>query len=120
MALSNTRWERFCQAYALCVNATEAAKSAGYSSATAAQQGSRLLRNVEISQRIEEIVSELSASQAADAAEVLLYLSETMRNEDLEDSVRLRAAELLGRRHGLFRPTALASASVPVVIVDDV
>ena len=45
--------QRFVEEYLLDLNATQAAIRAGYSARTAEQQGSRLLRNVKVSQAIE-------------------------------------------------------------------
>lgn len=57
--LSNKRYESFCQSYVSTGwNATRAAKDAGYSEKTAYSQGSRLLKIVEVQQRIDEIILE--------------------------------------------------------------
>jgi len=50
--------EKFCREYIIDLNATQAAIRAGYSKKTASSQGERLLRNVEISKRIEELKTE--------------------------------------------------------------
>lgn len=46
---------RFCEEYLIDLNATQAAIRAGYSEATAAEQGSRLLINVNIQNYIQEL-----------------------------------------------------------------
>lgn len=51
----NPQQERFAQEYAIDLNATRAATRAGYSAATAYSQGSRLLNDVEVSKRIDEL-----------------------------------------------------------------
>ena len=51
--------ERFAQAYVLHRNATEAAKTAGYSARSAYNQGYRMLKNGEIAERITDLESEL-------------------------------------------------------------
>ena len=51
--------ERFAQAYVLHRNATEAAKTAGYSARSAYNQGYRMLKNDEIAERITDLESEL-------------------------------------------------------------
>lgn len=58
--LKNARHELFCQYYVTelkgrIYNATQSAIKAKYSEKTAAQQASRLLRNVKIKQRIDEL-----------------------------------------------------------------
>jgi phage terminase small subunit len=61
MAL-NDKQEKFAQAYILHRNATEAAKTAGYASASAYNQGYRNLQNGEIKERIEELENTLETS----------------------------------------------------------
>ena len=61
MAL-NDKQEKFAQAYILHRNATEAAKTAGYASASAYNQGYRNLQSEEIKQRIEELENTLETS----------------------------------------------------------
>ncbi|CAA7626651.1 terminase small subunit [Magnetospirillum sp. SS-4] len=51
------RQERFVQEYLIDLNATRAAIRAGYSARTAAQQGERLLRNVEVKREVERAMS---------------------------------------------------------------
>jgi len=53
--LKNDQHEEFCQQYIIDLNQTKAAERAKYSKKTAAQQASRLLRNVKIQQRIAEL-----------------------------------------------------------------
>lgn len=51
--MMNERKRRFVQAYLLDPNATRAAKAVGYSEKTSVAQGSRLLRDVDVSRLIE-------------------------------------------------------------------
>ncbi|MDH2234558.1 terminase small subunit [Delftia tsuruhatensis] len=53
MALT-PKQERFAAEYLIDLNATQAATRAGYSAKTAASQGERLLRNVEVAKAIQE------------------------------------------------------------------
>jgi phage terminase small subunit len=55
----NNRQEKFAQSYILHRNASEAARSAGYASNTANNQGYRLLQMPEIQERIEDLEKEL-------------------------------------------------------------
>ena len=57
--------DTFCREYLVDLNATAAARRAGYSNGTAHVQGPRLLANVRVAERIEELQSE-----AAERAEV--------------------------------------------------
>lgn len=56
-ALKDPKHEKFAQEYCVDFNATQAARRAGYSKKTAKQQGSRLLTNVDISQRVHELAT---------------------------------------------------------------
>jgi uncharacterized protein (UPF0335 family) len=58
----NEKQEKFAQSYILHRNATEAAKAAGYSNSSAANQGYRLLQNPEIVERIEDLEKELETN----------------------------------------------------------
>jgi len=55
----NLKQEKFCQAYVMYRNATEASKAAGYSDTSAHTQGHRLKQRPEINERIEELEKEL-------------------------------------------------------------
>jgi len=52
MSELNEMQKRFCQEYLISLNATQAAKKAGYSEKTARSQGNRLLTNVDIQEYI--------------------------------------------------------------------
>lgn len=95
--------EKFCELYASLGNATEAAKQAGYSEKTAYSQGQRMLKNVEIRSRIEEISTKQQKGRIADAEEVLTFFSDMMRDGKVQDKDRLRAAENLAKRMGIDR-----------------
>ena len=60
MAKLTPKQERFCEEYLIDLNATQAAVRAGYSEKTAYSAGQRLLRNVEIQNRIAELKAERS------------------------------------------------------------
>ena len=62
LIMLNEKQEKFAQSYVLHNNATEAAKSAGYSAASAANQGYRLLQIDEIVERIRILENELETN----------------------------------------------------------
>ena len=133
--------KRFADEYLVDCNATQAAIRAGYSKKTAYSQGQRLLKNVEVKAYIDERLAKMSSDKIADAEEVMKYLTSVLRGESTAEIVviegegdgissarridkapdekeRLKAAELLGKRYGIF--TEKTSVSVePVVIVND-
>lgn len=59
MALSG-KIERFCEEYVVDYNATQAAIRAGYKEKSAANQGSRLLKNDEVLARVRELQEEFN------------------------------------------------------------
>ena len=73
----NNKQRVFVEEYLKCWNATEAAKRAGYSERTAYSHGARLLKDVEISDAIEERLKELHMS----TDEALQLLAEQARGD---------------------------------------
>lgn len=121
----NARQKRFVSEYIVDQNATQAAIRAGYSEKTAYSQGQRLLKHVEIKSALEKLQKEIRQKNIADAVEVEEFLSLSMKGEIKEEVVvtenigdyeskariikkqisakdRIKAAELLGKRHDLF------------------
>lgn len=75
--LKNERNERFCQAYLITLNRSEAAKSAGYSERSAATQGYELMKKPEILARVRELRKERMERMGLDADFVLHELIDT-------------------------------------------
>jgi len=129
--------KRFADYYIETGNATEAAGLAGYSERTAYSIGGENLRKPEIKNYIDERLKQLDAERIADATEVLKYLTEVIRGESETEEVfagpagvetvmkkpnereRLKAAELLGKRYGLYTDKVRLGGNVAVQIMDD-
>jgi len=113
--------KRFVDEYLIDLNATQAAIRAGYSPKTAKSIGQRLLTFVDVKTEIEEQLERMHSERTADAREVIEYLSDVMRGKSRshvlclcgegcqeviekppDERERLKAAELLGKRYGLF------------------
>lgn len=117
--------QRFCEEYLIDLNATQAAIRSGYSKKTAAQTAARLLTNVKIQEYIENRMAEKEAALIADQDEVLKYLTSVLRGQSKSTEIvieglgdgstkarkmekepsekdKLKAAELLGKRYGLY------------------
>ena len=116
---------RFVDAYIETGNAAEAARRAGYKSRNADVMGRENLRKPTVRKVLEARLEELEDAQIADAREVLIHLTSAMRGE-IEEEIpvvegcgkgvskariirkhisardRLRAAEMLMKRHGLL------------------
>lgn len=130
---------RFCDEYLVDANATAAAIRAGYSKRTAASIGAENLIKPDIKNYIARRMAEKEAELIADQDEVLQYLTSVMRGRSRSSVVvvenvgdymsearemekgpdekeRLKAAELLGRRHNLFSEKVKVDVNLPVVI----
>ncbi len=134
----NAKQKRFCDEYLVDCNATQAAIRAGYSARTANEQAARLLANVSIKAYIDEKMERLHNERTADAQEVLEYLTAVMRGQQTEQTLisvgdgvqkigdievgardRLKAAELIGKRFGLFKEGLELAGVLPVVIAGE-
>lgn len=135
----NERQMRFVDEYMIDLNATQAAIRAGYSVKTAYSQGQRLLKNVEIKTELDERMEKTRSLKIADATEIMEYLTSVMRGESEAEVVvvegcgegfssartmqkapdekeKLKAAELLGKRYGMFNDKLNVDGVIPVVI----
>ncbi len=125
MGKMTDKQRRFCDEYLVDLNATQAAIRAGYSPKTARKIGQENLTKPDIKEYIEQRMAEKESELIADQDEVLKYLTSVLRGEsrssvvvvesigdfmsearELEKSPdekeRLKAAELLGKRYGIF------------------
>lgn len=125
MAKMTAKQRRFCDEYLIDLNATQAAIRAGYSKKTARKIGQENLTKQDIRQYIDARMAEKESELIADQNEVLRYLTAVMRGESRSSVVvveslgdfmsearemekapdekeRLKAAELLGKRYGLY------------------
>lgn len=117
--------KRFCDEYLIDLNATQAAIRAGYSPNTAKQIGSEHLTKPDIQEYIRQRMAEKDEKLIARQDEVLKYLTRVMRRQEVDYGTNVvsdgegtsrveitqlptkvadasRAAELLGKRYGLF------------------
>jgi len=134
--------QRFCDEYLIDLDGTKAAIRAGYSPKTAAAIASENLRKPKLREYIAERMAEKEKQLIADQDEVLKYLISVLRGESQSEVVvivssgdfmteaqkiqkapdekeRLKAAELLGKRYGLYTDKMDVSGAVPVVITGE-
>lgn len=133
----NARQRKFCDEYLIDCNAKQAAIRAGYSEKTAYSIANENLKKPELKAYIDEQLERLHNEKTADSQEVLEYLTAVMRGEHKEQTLqligegvqkiadidvsakeRLRAAELIGKRYGMFKDNVNVDLE-PVFIVDD-
>lgn len=136
---------RFCDEYLIDCNATRAYKAAYpriKNDNVAKSAGNRLLTFVDIKEYIQTRLDEMASAKVATAEEVIQYLTSVMRGESDSEVVvvtgdgdgyssaervkknpdekeRLKAAELLGKRYGLFTDKVNVAGTTKVTIVDD-
>ena len=109
--------ELFVCEYLVDLNATQAAIRAGYSEKTSAEQGARLLRNVNVKNYIDEKLKEVESQKIMQVQEILERFTSIARGETSEEYLtsadeiitlktkkkdELKALELLGKYHSLF------------------
>ncbi len=105
---------RFVEEYLIDLNATAAAKRAGYSAKTAEVQGCRLLRKVQVQQSIQkgqEALSERTLVAQDDVVRGLLKEAEYM-DEGSSHSARVSAWAHLGKHLGMFTDNLNLGGSV--------
>ena len=109
--------QRFVDEYIISGNATQAAIKAGYSKRSAQQTGAENLLKPVIKAEIDRRNAEIKSAKTADMQEVMEYLASVMRGEQTESVAtakgiyndvpvsakdRIKAAELIGKRHGAW------------------
>lgn len=137
--------KRFCDEYLIDLNGTRAYKAA-YPSVksdhTATVNAGRLLTNADVRAYLDAELEKLHNAKTADTQEVMEYLTAVLRGESSasvvvvegvgdgcseartitkppDEKERLKAAELLGKRFGLFTDKIDANAPITIVIKDD-
>lgn len=139
--------KRFCDEYIIDCNAAQAAVRAGYSEKTARFASQWINENnlkkptskyvSEMRQYIDEQLEKIHNEKTADAQEVIEYLTSVMRGEQKEKTLRLagdgvqeiaeidvaakerlKAAELIGKRYGLFKENIDVNGET-IILVND-
>ncbi|MGY3725004.1 phage terminase small subunit [Granulicatella balaenopterae] len=143
MAEMTPKQQKFADEYIISGNATDAAKKAGYSEKTARYIGSENLTKPVIKNYIDERMKEYQDKQIATQEEVLNFLTNSMIGEVDEEVVvtvgtgdgrsavrkvrkeisakdRIKAAELLGKRYGIWTDKQQIESVAQVVFIDDI
>ena len=138
-ALPNKKHEKFCTEYVKDMNATQAAIRAGYSENTASAQGSRLLNNVNVKQRVAELREDyldeniMTAKQVEyELTKIALGLSSEKQvviegvgegitkariiDKPPDEKSRLKALELMAKRHRILSVDTTVDIK-PVIIM---
>lgn len=136
------RQRRFADEYLIDCNGTRAYKAAYpgvKSDKVAGVNAARMLGNASVSSYIQSKLDQISSQKTADAQEVMEYLTSVLRGQSRatvcvtvgtgdgtsraklvekppDEKERLKAAELLGKRYGLYTDRVDVGGSIPVVI----
>lgn len=142
MSRMTNKQKRFCDEYLIDLNATQAAIRAGYSKKTANRIATENLSKLVIKEYIEARMAEKEDSLIAKQDEVLKYLTSVLRgtskseivvvegvgmgesqavkvNKAPDEKERLKAAELLGKRYGLYTEKIEADVDAELTIKID-
>ncbi len=134
--------KRFCDEYLIDLNGTQAAIRAGYSEKTANRIATENLSKPVIKDYISARMAEKDAELIATQDEVLKYLTSVLRGESVssvivvestgdfmsmaremdkhpDEKERLKAAELLGKRYGLYTEKIEADVDTELNITID-
>ena len=93
--------QAFCREYIIDLNASAAARRAGYSTRTAEQQGYQLLQHSSVQTGIQSLMDERIERTAVDADYVVQHLKHEVENAR-SDSARVAALGLLARHLGML------------------
>lgn len=97
------KYKKFCLSFrANGGNATAAAIVAGYSEKTAAQAGSRLLKNVKVKQYLQELANDANRKQIITIDKRQEILSQVALDENAETNARIRAIDVLNKMDGIY------------------
>jgi phage terminase small subunit len=133
--------EAFIREYMVDLNATQAAIRAGYSEKTATEQGSRLLTNVKVLARIEELKNKRAEKLEVDAEWVLKRLMQisdrcmtaepvlafNYETKELEETGEYKfdstgankSTELIGKHLGMFKDKVEHSGNLVIFKGED-
>ena len=142
VAKLTAKQKRFCDEYLIDLNATQAAIRSGYSEKTANRIGTENLSKPVIKEYIDARMAEKESELIASQDEVLKYLTSVLRGKNKSTEIvvegigegcskartikkepsekdRLKAAELLGKRYGLYTEKIEADIAIPVFAGED-
>jgi len=110
----NAKQERFCVEYIADPNASAAARRAGYSERTAYAQGNRLLKDPEVSKRIQAARDEIHTARIASHQRLCEICTEMIEDPSLNPRHRIAAINALAKLKGYAVTGADADRSMRV------
>lgn len=135
----NARQKRFCDEYLISLNATDAAKKAGYKGNYVGQNADKLLKNTKIQSYLEKRLAEKESALIADQDDILKLLTRIVMGEEQGTALvgvgqgaqeveqvpptnteKIRAAEILGKYYKLFTDRQEIQLTGAVEFIDDI
>lgn len=139
MSTLNARQKRFCEEYLVSLNATEAAKKAGYKGNYVGQNADKLLKNTKIKSYLDERLNAKRDTLIASQDDVLRLLTGIIAGEEEGTALvgigqgaqqvkqvpptnaeKIRAAEILGKYYKLFTDRQEVQVTGAVQFIDDI
>lgn len=139
MGKMTEKQRRFADEYIRLGEITQAAMNAGYSTKTAYAIGQENLTKPIIKAYVDKRLDELKKESIAEQDEILQYLTSVMRGQEVEQfplgagmgeqrlvekrldgKERIKAAEQLGKRYGMWTEKQEIEHSGAVLFVDDI
>ena len=139
LATLNARQKRFCDEYLISLNATDAAKKAGYKGKYVGQNADKLLKNTKIQSYLEKRLAEKESVLIADQDDILKLLTRIVMGEEQGTALvgvgqgaqeveqvpptnteKIRAAEILGKYYKLFTDRQEIQLTGAVEFIDDI
>ena len=100
----NPKQEAFCQAYASGLSITQAYVKAGYSEKGAGQSGEKLLKNAEITHRVNELRAKVEAKMSYKRETYIETLRERFMEMPPESATCAKYGEMLAKAMGWNEP----------------
>lgn len=136
------KMKKLADEFLICGNASEAARRAGYSPKYARITACKTLQKPAVREYIEARLKEIESEKIADQTEIMQYLTAVLRGESVSQEIvveglgdgcsearridkapsekdRLKAAELLGKRYGLWTEKLEMDADMELNITID-
>lgn len=92
--------EKFCIEYTKDLNGTQSAIRAGYSEKTANEQSTRLLTNVHVKERIEELLKKSEKRAEITMDDIRKGVADIATSEEEKSADRLKAFDMLTKMFG--------------------
>ncbi len=139
MSKLTVKQQKFADEYIISGNATQSAIKAGYAKKAAYATGAENLKKPQIKKYIDQRLEQLKKESIAEQDELLQYLTSIVRGKQTEQTLvgegmgeqsikdievsakdRIKAAELLGKRYGMWVDKQQVEVTEVPTFIDDI